>query len=116
MAKAKRRFKSKTNEIVKFATLDECEIRYKLSKAVIAELANSAGALFRINGGVRIDVEKLDNRLMDFCDNRNPDSTVWESDILILAFLKTERSDLYKNVHNAYLEMNKHQMGEAKND
>jgi hypothetical protein len=112
MGKAKRRFKPKDNRIVKFATLDDCELRYKLSKKVISELANDVGALYRINGVVRIDIEKLDEKLMEYCDNRNPDTTVWESDMLILQFIKQERSDLYRNVREAYLDMNKYQIGE----
>jgi hypothetical protein len=114
--KAKRRFKPKDNSIEKFATLDDCELRYKLSKKVISEMANDVGALYRISGAVRIDVTKLDEKLMEYCDNKNPDTSVWESDMLILQFIKQERSDLYRNVREAYLDMNKYQMGESKDD
>lgn len=112
MSKAKRRYKPKQNEIVKFATLDDCEIRYKLSKKVISELANEVGALYRIGGVVRIDIIKLDKHLMKYCDNKSPDASVWESDMLILEFIKQERNDLYRNVREAYLDMNKYQIGE----
>jgi hypothetical protein len=114
--KAKRRFKPKDNSIVKFATLDDCEIRYKLSKKVISELANDAGALYRISGSVRIDITKLDEKLMEYCDNKNPNNSVWESDMLILQFIKQERGDLYRNAREAYLDMNKYQIGENQND
>jgi hypothetical protein len=114
--KAKRRYKPKQNEIVKFATLDDCEIRYKLSKKVIAELANDVGALYRISGVVRIDVTKLDEKLMEYCDNKNPDTSVWESDMLILQFIKQERSDIYQNAREVYMEQNGYQIGDKEND
>jgi hypothetical protein len=114
--KAKRRYKPKDCNVEKFATLDDCEIRYKLSKKTMSELANDVGALYRINGVVRIDTELLDKRLMDFNENPNPPANVWESDLLLLRFIKEMQPDLIRNVREAYLDANKDQIGEIEND
>lgn len=49
--------------IVKFATIDECKKRYRLSRNTIMKVASDNNALRKIGTCVRVDVTKLDGAL-----------------------------------------------------
>lgn len=49
-----------SNEITKFATIDQARERYKLSRTTIMSIATDADAVRRIGRSIRIDVPLMD--------------------------------------------------------
>ena len=55
-----------SDNVVKFATIEQAKERYKLSRGLIMQIANDNDCVRRIGRAVRIDIQKLDKALEDY--------------------------------------------------